>query len=297
MQRKTKIVSVVLFTIATHAFAYWDPDGRDPAFSAIGIFGNLTAQQHIAASRAAAPATVAIGVGIFTGGSSAAWLASQGARTPFVMLGSGIVGGGAGDLAGQAVQYGLGDRNSISLQQAAFSSLLGGGLNCGVNRVFAPRLMTGRIGIREVGTLGKAQADQALGTSVQGRQVQLRTPEGNPIADFVVRDPSTPSGVRVIDVKTGNSPPTYAQEWGYPQVETGNAVPSGRNAPALGLPAGETMPPTPVNFWQYERYELLPFGPEAGPAIGASASAFGSQLLDDGRILQVDATGKHIKKR
>jgi RHS repeat-associated protein len=288
---------------------YWlDPDGRvgiDPPL----IFG-LSAGQRTDPQRVSQfyadqartdlhlglPLAAAVGVGLLTGGAAAPLFSAAGASTTFTVIGSGLVGGAAGDFAAQTVQIGMGDRSSYSGQQVAFSSLLGGGLNYGANRLLAPRLLSGQMGNAEVGALGEEQAAQDItqaGQNIRAQQMQLRTPEGNPRADFVIDDPSSPSGFRVIEVKTGDAELSYAQTWGYPEVAAGNAVPAGQGAQALGLPAGQTMGPTPVELWRYQPYELLPFG----SGQGAAAGAVGGQMLPDGRIFQIDPTGKYVKPR
>jgi hypothetical protein len=153
------------------------------------------------------------------------------------------------------------------------------------------------MGNNEVGMLGQTKAGQVLGPNIQGEQIRWQTPDGNPTLDFLVRNRSTPSGFEGIEIKTGNATLTNPQEFGYPHLEAGTAVPVGRAARDAGLAVGQQFGPTPVNVWNYQAFELLPFSPELGSVLGLSTTTAGSQLLPDGRILQIDATGKHYKTK
>ena len=194
-------------------------------------------------------------VAMLSGGAGASLLSSWGVGTATTVIGSGVIGGAAGDAAAQTVQIGIGDRSSYNLEQTAWSSFLGGGISYGMNRLLAPGLVTGQIGNTEIGALGEQQAAREIidsGGNIRAQQVLFRTPEptASPRADLVIDDASSPSGLRIVDPKTGDAGPTYAQTWGYPYVESGEAVPVGQNAQALGLQAGQALGPTPVEFWQ-----------------------------------------------
>jgi hypothetical protein len=213
------------------------------------------------------------------------------------VIGSGLVGGAAGDFAAQTVQIGMGDRSSYSGQQIAFSSLLSGGIGYGVNRLLAPNLLSGNIGIRQLGNLGEAQAVDELGNTVAGQQIRFQTPGGNPTLDILASDASTPSGFRGVEVKVGDATLTNPQEFGYPELQAGNASPFGTAAQEAGLPVGQPLAPTPVDVWRYQPYELLPFSPGAGAAVGAGVTTAGNQVLPDGTVFQWDLLGKYVKPR
>jgi RHS repeat-associated protein len=114
---------------------YTDPTGHDPAFSSVGMFQSLTVEQEVTASKAGAPVAMGVLAAMITGGAAAPALVSAGASTTFAAVGSGIVAGAAGDLASQGTQIGLGQRSSISGQEVAVSSLIGGALSGGASKI------------------------------------------------------------------------------------------------------------------------------------------------------------------
>jgi RHS repeat-associated protein len=114
---------------------YTDPSGHDPAFSSIGMFQSLSVEQEVSASRAGAPVGVGIMVATVTGGMAAPLLVSAGASTTFAAIGSGMIAGASGDLASQGTQIGLGTRSSISGQEMAVNSLIGGVLSGGASKI------------------------------------------------------------------------------------------------------------------------------------------------------------------
>jgi hypothetical protein len=80
-------------------------------------------------SRVAAPGTVGITVAALTGGMATPLLIEAGASGTFATIGSGLIAGGAGDLATQTTQIGTGQRKSISGQEVATSALAGAAIN------------------------------------------------------------------------------------------------------------------------------------------------------------------------
>jgi RHS repeat-associated protein len=113
--------------VLNNPLRYTDPNGHDPTLS-LGV-ANLTVEQRIIVSRAAAPAAIGVGVAMATAGVATPLLVSAGASTTFAAVGSGMIAGATGDLAAQGTQIGLGQRQSISGQEVAVSSLAGGALN------------------------------------------------------------------------------------------------------------------------------------------------------------------------
>ena len=239
--------------------------------------------------------TIAVGVGIYTGGAAAPLLANLGASTPYVVIGSGMVGGFSGDIAVQTVEHVTGERQEYSGTQMGVSTLLGGGIGYGVNRVLSPRLMSGQMGNAEIGALAEQRVAQQLGENIRGQQVRFRTPDpsASPRGDFVIDDASSASGLKVIEVKPVGNDLSYAQTWGYPYIQGGRATPYGSAARQAGLALDEALAPTPVEVWRYHPYELLPFSPGLGGGIGAAAGT----SLGGVTYLHVDSTGKYIKHR
>jgi RHS repeat-associated protein len=236
--------------------------------------------------------TVGVAVAIYTGGAAAPYLAAWGASTPFVVVGSGMVGAAAGDVTIQGMEWAAGERQQYSPTQTGVSTLLGGGISYGVNRIFSPNVLSGQIGARQLGNLGHAQAVDDIGAAnVQGQQIRFQTPGGNPTLDILARDASTASGFRGVEVKVGNATLTNPQEFGYPFFQTGNAIPVGTAARQAGLTLGQPLGPTPVDIWRYLPYELLPLSPGAGAAIGSGATTLG------GMYFQQDPTGIYVKRR
>ena len=85
---------------------------------------------------------------------------------------------------------------------------------------------------------------------------------------------------------------TDAQAGGYPQIEAGNGIPVGNASAAAGLPVGQSLPPSPVQVWNYQPYELLPFNLGNGGALGAFTAATSASANS---YIQQDATGKNVK--
>lgn len=116
---------------------YTDPSGHEPG----DLFTDqpmMTPAAAVAMSKAAAPMMVGGAVAIVTGGAAAPWLAGS-ASPAFVAIGSGMIGGAAGDLASQTTQIGFGQRNSISGQEVATSTLVGGALGLGLSKLPLPK--------------------------------------------------------------------------------------------------------------------------------------------------------------
>src|SRR5258708_5531359 len=137
--------------------------------------------------------TVAIGVSLASGGVATEFMIAQRTRTVYTMLGSGLVGGGAGELTLQAEQKLTGDRTDIDWQRVGVYSLASAGLNYGLNRVLTPPLLLDRLGNAEVEALSEAQELRDIaekGMTDVAPQLRFRTPDptASPIADHVVLD-------------------------------------------------------------------------------------------------------------
>ena len=255
------------------------------------FWSGAVANSGIAATKLA----VSVGGGYLASAGSASFLGSVGAPTLVTTVGSGITGGVAADFGVQTVGIAAGDQNGYNLTELSLSGAVGGGLNFGANYIQSPRLLLGQLGNAEVGQLGEQQAAQEIansGQQIAGQQLRFQTPDGNPRVDFAVLDPDSPSGYTLIEIKTGSAELTDAQAGGYPQIEAGNGIPTGSASAAAGLPVGQTLAPTPIQIWNYQPYDLLPFNIGNGGALGAfgvgtSASA--------NSYIQQDATGKNVK--
>jgi hypothetical protein len=90
------------------------------------------------ALKVSAPYMAGAVVAMATGGATAPMLLSAGARAGLAAIGSGMLGGLAGDAVSQSMQLGTGQRNSINGQEIAVSSLIGGALNYGFYRLNFP---------------------------------------------------------------------------------------------------------------------------------------------------------------
>jgi len=123
---------------------FTDPLGLDPAFAPgiPNIFCGLTAKQEVAASKAAAPATVGMLAFVATDGLIAPYLG----ETFLASVGVGMFSGLSGDAASQGTSLALGTQKGFSTRELAFSGLLCGGLSGGFNvlgRVARPLLEFG----------------------------------------------------------------------------------------------------------------------------------------------------------
>jgi len=127
---------------------YTDPTGHQipsPANMALGWSAppGMEAQWNQsfqAANAQAAALSVGALAGTATAGVAAPVLVGAGASPAFAAVGSGIVGGVAGDAAAQGTQIGLGIRSSFSGQEMAVSGLAGGAINgtvAGVGKVIS----------------------------------------------------------------------------------------------------------------------------------------------------------------
>jgi len=272
--------------------SFFDPEGRNvfpPPPAVKDLYSDPVVQRRALAFYAGV-------LGGYAGGWAVAPLfTAAGASTAVTVVGVGAVGGATGDVTAQGVEMLTGVRQEFSTTQLGLSTVLGGGISYGVNRVAASRLLTGQLGNQEVGLLGQAQAAEEIGANLRAQQIRLRTPDGNPTLDYLAADASTPSGLTGIEVKVGSARLINPQEFGYPHLAEGTAIPVGRVAQDAGLTLGQPLAATPWEVWRYQPWELLPFSPQAGGAMGAGATVLGSELLPDGRILQYDLTGKHIK--
>jgi hypothetical protein len=76
-----------------------------------------------------------MGVGMLTGGAATPLLVGAGASTTFAAVGAGMLAGATGDLASQGTQIGMGQRQSISGQEVAVSSLAGGVLSGAASKI------------------------------------------------------------------------------------------------------------------------------------------------------------------
>jgi len=112
---------------------YTDPSGHDPAYAM--FFANSSIQNEVAVSRTLAPYAVGAIVATATAGAATPLLVSAGASTTFAAVGSGMIAGAAGDVASQGTQIGLGQRQSISGQEVAVSSLVGGALSGAASKI------------------------------------------------------------------------------------------------------------------------------------------------------------------
>jgi RHS repeat-associated protein len=172
---------------------YTDPSGYDPAFTpGMSMFEGLSFKQRYAASRAALPATVGITVAAVSGGLATPVLVSAGASAGFTAVGTGLIAGAAGDLAAQGTQMGLGQRQSISGQQVAVSSLVGGALGGTAGKIaselseanagtvtpatsgtVAPTFKSGDIIIKEFST-SKGPLEMAAETIIDAKTLHLK---------------------------------------------------------------------------------------------------------------------------
>ena len=148
--------------VLNNPLRYTDPTGHDPAFSSIGMFQTLSIKGEVAASRAGAPIGVGVGVAMISGGLAAPALVSAGASTVFVGIGSGMVASASGDLATQGAQLGLGQRDSINLQEVEVNTLVGAVVGGTVGKVAS--------------TLDAAAADSAAADSTVADVTAPSTP-------------------------------------------------------------------------------------------------------------------------
>ena len=130
--------------VRNNPLRYTDPSGHDLLDA--NTFANTPLQTRIAASRALSPLALGIMAAGATGGAATPLLVSAGASATFAAIGSGMIAGAAGDLASQGAQIALGQRKSISGQQVAVSSLLGGALSGTASKVGS---MIGKSGATE----------------------------------------------------------------------------------------------------------------------------------------------------
>jgi RHS repeat-associated protein len=123
----------------------------------------------------------------------------------------------------------------------------------GLALLFAPVPKT--IGIGPAGKIGEARfvADlEASGGKVLGQKIGVRTSDGLTVPDFYVqRRPGAAPGF--VEVKTGQSPLTEAQEAGFPLIrsEGGTIMPSRGRAAQAGLTPGGQIGPTAVTVVRY----------------------------------------------
>ena len=168
---------------------YNDPSGHDPTLS-LGV-ANLSVQERIIASRAAAPGVIGVGVAGATAGVATPVLVGAGASAGFAAVGSGVVGGMAGDAAAQGTQIGLGTRSSFSGQEMAVSGLAGGAINgsvAGVSKIVSAN--TAQSSLLPAKYDPKFAAEQILGGPAE-------TPGGRIITDHAARQMTTPPPGRV----------------------------------------------------------------------------------------------------
>jgi RHS repeat-associated protein len=116
-----------------------DPFGLDPAFSpGISMFSGLTAAQQVEASRAAAPATVALVAGMATGGAADALFVGGGLMTAgsfSTAVTVGALSGVGGDLGYQGTRIALGDQQGLNGTELALSGAAGGVLGRAGNKL------------------------------------------------------------------------------------------------------------------------------------------------------------------
>jgi RHS repeat-associated protein len=142
--------------VRNNPLRYTDPDGH------FGLDANsgLTMDQQLITAHYAAPVVAGMGVGMLTGGAATPLLVGAGASTTFAAVGAGMLAGATGDLASQGTQIGMGQRQSISGQEVAVSSLAGGALLT-VGMVLAPGAEAGNLSkVGEVANAGE-KVDQA----------------------------------------------------------------------------------------------------------------------------------------
>jgi RHS repeat-associated protein len=230
--------------------SYNDPSGHDPTLS-FGV-ANLTVEQRIIASRAAAPAAIGVGVAMVTAGVATPLLVSAGASTTFAAVGSGMIAGATGDLAAQGTQIGLGQRQSISGQEVAVSSLAGGALNGFAGKLLSPRAAPAGV-----------QANKAAGDAWEAEVVNKQLPiTQDNIQPRITIKSSGPSGKNVrldavgTDRATGNVRLTDAkasptarftpnQTVVYPELQKHGGTVAGAGKPPYS--GGTVIPPTKVD--------------------------------------------------
>jgi hypothetical protein len=118
-----------------NALSFIDSFGWDPAFSpGISMFSRLTPSQQVNASRAAAPATIAIVAGTATGGAADTLLVGGGFLNGGSLLSYMTVGALSslgGDTGYQGTKMALGDQQGFDFGELGLNGLIGTGFGFG----------------------------------------------------------------------------------------------------------------------------------------------------------------------